>query len=78
MTEEEWRSVEIEANKVTAELDDIPYFSVILFSYFLNGLVGYLLSDAEARTISNSMSDLTSFTSVPWVHVERLLSSLLF
>lgn len=75
---EEFLQILDRLEEINQDLSKLPYLNLIFSSYVLNILVGYLLSDADARTIPNSMSALTSLASVPWMHVDRLLSSILF
>ena len=75
---EEFLQIIDRLGEINQDLAKLPYLNLITSSYLLNILVGYLLSDVDARTIPNSMSALTSLASVPWMHVERLLSGILY
>ncbi len=56
----------------------IPYIGLFFGSYGIHIVLGYLMSDAEARNISNDLSALHELALVPHSFLEQLLSSFMF
>ena len=60
------------------KLAKIPYFSTFFGSYVIHIVLGYLMSDAEARNIGNDTTALHELALVPHSFLEQLLSSFMF